>query len=185
VSTPPTGVAPALSFGYSEVEDRLVLTIHRKGVSAALLLTRRLSWLLINGLARILERSSAIVSQVPAEFRDDMILLEHQKAIQFKPQSVPPSQGATDDPKAHAARPRPVGGDAPPNLVLSVGITIRPKNFGLVFKGKSGPLVQIEVSRPELHRILEIFKRRATAARWNLTIEASWLEPDQTELVIN
>lgn len=184
MSNPSLGGAPSLSFAYSSEEDRLGLTIHREDATRRLLLTRRLTSLLVNGLAHILEKSSALAGKIPAEFREDMILLEHHKAIQPRMKgAVRPRNG--DSLPAQVQPHHQPPGELQPSLVSGVNITTRPNGFILVFKGKMGPLAQIEVSRPELHRILEMFKRRAEAASWGLTIQACWLEREQSEVAIN
>ena len=181
---PPPGGAPSLSFAYSKEEDRLALTIHREDARLSLLLTRRLTLLLVNGLAHILEKSSTLAGRIPAEFRDDIILLEHQQAVQARMEgAVRPRNG--EPLPAQAPSNRQPAGELRPSLVSGVNITTRSNDFIIVFKGKMGSLAQIEVSRSELHCILEIFKRRAEAASWGLAIQASWLEREQSEVAIN
>ncbi|WP_164550267.1 hypothetical protein, partial [Devosia equisanguinis] len=71
-----------LTIAYSAVEDRLVVWLRgQEQQLVPLLFTRRLSALLINGLAGILARSSPAAAQAPAALRDDVILMEHQGAM--------------------------------------------------------------------------------------------------------
>jgi hypothetical protein len=36
-----------------------------------------------------------------------------------------------------------------------------------------------------VHRIVEALSQRAQAAGWNMSVEAAWLDPAQTEIVFN
>jgi hypothetical protein len=138
----------------------------------ALALTRRLTGGLINGLCVILERSSIAVSKAPADLRDDVILLEHQGAI-----------SAQNTPQSPAPRPQVPRDSA--RLVTHIEITKTPTEFLVAFRDPKGTLVQSKLTRTGLHRMLDVISHHAEAAGWNISIDASWLEPGQKTIVFN
>jgi len=75
-----------LSLSYNIAEDRLIIiATGQNKARLALLLTRRLTERLINGLAALLEKSSVVAARAPAELRGDVVLLEHQVALDSSP----------------------------------------------------------------------------------------------------
>jgi len=178
--------ARSLAFRYGEKEDRLFLAAGREDETRSLVLTRRMTSRLVNGLARLLERSSAVVGKAPVEMQDDIILLEHQKAIQavMKSERARGPEKEPDGASGHASS-APLAVDLRAHLVTGASITTRPQDFVIVFNGQAGALIQLQVTRSELHRVLEVLSRRAEAVGWNLKIDAAWLDPDQTVVIYN
>ena len=109
--------ASQLTFAYSESEDRLTLLARdAAGGAVHVLLTRRLTERLINGLAQLLEQSSPLAQTAPADLRSDIILMEHQDALfgegRAQAESVEAAEPATPIPLAH--------------LVLTIDVVILP-----------------------------------------------------------
>lgn len=177
------GPQSSLACGYSPQDDRLVLTVTGSGLSRSIHLTRRLTSKLIDALAHVLEKSNAIAGQVPAAMRDDVILLEHIQALGGS------SATKKQDVATRAPSDQPVATPPARNRIahLAVKITIAPKppGFHLVLFGRSGVLLQARMNRAELHRFLELFKRHAETAGWNLVMESTWLHSEQGDVVIN
>lgn len=171
-----------LSIGYSLGEDRLVLfASHSGGNELRLLLTRRLTGRLINGLAKVLERSSVTAAKAPAEMLDDIILMEHQDALYG---DVGGKQDASGSATSSSPGLRPKSFE-PPRLVTSIDITTKPLLFQIVLRDALGSAAGLNVNRRSLHRILETMSRHAEAAEWHITIDARWLETGQTEILLN
>jgi hypothetical protein len=136
---------------------------------------------LINGLAVILERSNVAASTAPDELRSDIVLMEHQGALAGVPaaaqggeassQATPGSSGATVQ--------------INPRLVTSVDIKTNPTDFHMVLKAAGGVPVAVVLNRLDLHRLVELLKRQADMAGWNLQIEADWLGDDHSQLTLN
>lgn len=165
-----------VSLGYSSKEDRLVLWLGNGETAQVLHITRRLCALLINGLAGILAKSSAVAAQAPAELRNDIVLMEHQGAMAAStvrsatPQTLPP-----------VAKPAAV-----PMLVETVNITTAPSNFRLRFRPSpdgNGP--EVTLSRADLHLVLEMLKRQSDLAEWNLSLEPGWLTTSAGQVTVN
>jgi len=172
-------VAHSLSFAYNESEDRLVLlTTSAAGENLALLFTRRLTNRLINGLAGILEKSSAAVSQAPAAMRDDVIMLEHHGAVSTLTDQAPAEPSAVP-------APPPSSVQAPVHLVTSVDVKTTPAHFEVVLKNTEQPLALFTASRAEIHRIVDVLGRHARDADWAIKPEAAWLELGQTSVTLN
>jgi hypothetical protein len=167
-------LAKQLTIGFSETEDRLVVLASdgpAKGV--ALALTRRLTGRLINGLATMLERSSPVATTAPAEVRDDIILMEHQGAL------TGTGEGARGTGASASVQIKAV-----PRLVTKITITSTPADFRMALFGPDIDSVGLTLSRTDLHRVVEALKRKAEAADWHIQIDASWLDPDQSDIVL-
>jgi len=177
------GSQSSLACGYDPGEDRLVLAVTANGATRSIQLTRRLTSKLIDALAHMLEKSNAVADRVPAEMRDDVILLEHIQALGAKSAARKQNAGAgqASDGTAAGAPAR----NRVAHLAVKMTIAPKPPGFHLVVFGRSGALLQAGMSRGDLHRFLELFKRRAEAAGWNLVMESSWLQSDQGDVVIN
>ena len=180
--------AATLTVAYGETEDRLTLVAADaggRGVHAAL--TRRLTERVVNGLAGLLERSSAVAVQAPAEMRDDIILMEHQGALYGRGVDKGADTGAGGNPAApdgDAAGAAPA--DLPPPLLLTaVDVTVTPATFEIRMRAGATPLIALSVDRLGAHRIVETLGQRAEAAGWHIALDAAWLDPGHTEIVLN
>lgn len=170
-------VATTLRFAYSEPEDRLTLLAadaHQQPMHLAL--TRRLTERLINGLAQLLEQSSAVAVQAPAGMRDDIILMEHQTAL-FGQGERP--KGGEADP-ADEIFPLPVQ-----QLITAMDINVTPSTFEILMRAGEASLVYLSLNRLQVHQMVEVLNQRAGAAGWAIAIGAAWMEPGQTKIVLN
>jgi hypothetical protein len=169
-----------LSFGYSQAEDRLVMLMQSGGELSSLLFTRRLTALLINGLADILVGSSAMASRAPEAMREDIVLMEHQSVMQQAQAAAPaPAPGPAPQPPG---QPRE---SAAPMLVQTINIATHPNHFVLEFRPGEGASVTAALNRADLHRVLEVLKRRADEANWNLPVGAAWLSATPAAVTLN
>lgn len=169
-----------LSFGYSQGEDRLVMLMNSGGRVSSLLFTRRLTALLINGLADVLVRSSAMASRAPEALREDIVLMEHQTVMQQTNAAAPaPAPGPAPQPQGEPPEM------APPMLVQTINIATHPNHFVLEFRPDWGTPVNAALSRADLHRVLEVLKRRADEANWNLPVGAAWLSAAPAAVTLN
>lgn len=174
-----TGTLPlqahALSFSYSEAEDRLVLCVDsQEGQRLTILATRRLTARLLNALASLVERSSLVARQAPLPLRDDVVLLEHQGALQAARQA------------AAASPPRPAPSPAPspllpPALLAAVDVRTKPAHFSLTFRDSQQALATCDVTRAELHRLIQALLTKVAEADWGIRVEASWLGAGQQQ----
>lgn len=168
--------ASQLTFAYSEPEDRLTLLARdAAGGAVHVLLTRRLTERLINGLAQLLEQSSPLAQTAPADLRSDIILMEHQDALFGKGRAQAESVEA-----AEPATPVPLT-----QLVLTIDVEVRPRTFEIGMRAGETALIRLSLDRHSVHRLVEALGQRAEAAGWNLVLGAAWLEPDQTQIVFN
>lgn len=176
--------ARSLTLTYNAPEDRLVLLVVGAGnEKVGMLITRRLTARLINGLAGILEKSSPAVSRAPAEMREDVVLLEHQEAV-----GRPGSQGQKDAAPLAGKSGTAQGGQPvqiKPILLTAIDVSTKPTHFELKLKSGENVITGFIATRNELHRTLGMLKSKAQEADWNLSLEASWLGPDQSMMVIN
>ena len=159
----------SLSLVFSPEEDRLVLLLGSR--PTGLLLTRRLTGRLVNGLASVLEQSSLPARSAPTDLRDSIISMEHQ--------------GATTAPPGAAPAPVPLEQGLALHLVTTVNIAVQPSHFALTINATGMAPLPLSLSRGDLHRLIELFTRQADLAGWNLPIDAAWLTADTALLTIN
>lgn len=173
-------LATRLQFAYNEPEDRLTLVaVDAKAQGVHVALTRRMTDRLINGLARLLEQSSAVAVQAPAELRADIILMEHQDALYGHEEAGQASASPED-------RPGAVIPNFPaPRLATTIDVTVTPTTFEMRVRDEKVPLIALSLTRLEVHRVVETLSQRAEAAGWNIAVDATWLELGQTEIVFN
>jgi hypothetical protein len=134
---------------------------------------------LINGLASLLEQSSAVAVQAPAEMRADIILMEHQDAL----------YGHDRDGQPYVSSEEGIGDVIPnlpaPRLVTAIDVKVTPTIFEIRARDDRNVLIDLSLSRLEVHRVVERFSQQAEAVGWNINVDATWLEQGQTEIVFN
>lgn len=170
-------IATSLRFAYSEPEDRLtLLSADARGQAVHVTLTRRLTERLVNGLAHLLEQSSAVAVQAPAEMRDDIILMEHQTALfgQGEPQRDPDAEPTGDIPLLPVRR-----------LITAMDVTLTPSTFEIQMRSGEAQLIRVSLNRMQVHQLVEALNKRAEGAGWNIAVGAAWMEPGQTNIVLN
>lgn len=176
--------AKSLTLTYNVPEDRLVLlVVGAQGEKIGLLITRRLAGRLINGLAGILEKSSPTVSRAPSEMREDVVLLEHQEAVSSNQEQSGGAGMASGQPASGPKGGQPV--QIKTALLTAIDVATKPTHFELKLKSGSNVITGFNATRNELHRTLGMLKTKAQEADWNLQLDASWLGPDQSMMVIN
>jgi len=170
--------ATRLTFAFSEIKDRLIIwTSDGDGDPVALALTRRMTERVIDGLACVLQQSSLAARQAPRELRDDVVLIEHHGALADAGQgrSSPSSSSASEASRELAA---------PPQLVATINVTTMPREFRLEFVTTGGSTVLIRLNRVGLHRLVDVLRRKAEDADWNLPRRVSWLELGRVRMVL-
>ena len=174
-------LATRLTILFNEQDDRLVaLASDTSGAQEGLMLTRRLTARLVNGIAAILEKSNVTASKAPGELRNDIVLMEHQGAIAGVPE--PPAGGPEGQP---VENPTNSTVQITFRLVSTVNIKTNPMNFQMVLQAAGGGPVGVVLNRDDLHRLLELLKRLADVADWNLPIDAAWLDEKQGPVTVN
>lgn len=172
--------AVRLTLLFLESEDRLLLlAANGNGAQEGLVLTRRLTARLINGLAALLERSNVAASTAPEDLKNDIVLMEHQGALAG-------TEAASSETAGKAAvMPENSMARIPQRLVNTVNIKTNPADFHIVLQAPGGVPVATAMNRLDLHRLVELLKRKSETAGWNLQIDAAWLGDDHAEFTIN
>ena len=171
-----------ISFGYHQVEDRLMVFFgDQSGEIKSLALTRRLTGRIVNALAQVLKKSSNEARNAPSEMQDDIILLEHQDALQDR-QSSASSQASGE---RQQGKSKTAVGDGPVQLVHAAQIVSKPDGFVFVFLGPQHPLATMNLNRKDLHRLLETLSLYAHKVDWDIPVDVSWLNPDLSKIIVN
>ena len=167
---------------FTESEDRLfLLAFDANGAQVGLMLTRRLTARLINGLANLLERSNVAASTAPEELKSDIVLMEHQGAL-AETKTLASSSGSQQQTNTLAGTGST---KVTQRLVTTVNIKTNPKDFHIVLQAPDGVPVATAMNRFDLHRFVELLKRQAETAGWNLQIDAAWLDDDHSQFTVN
>ena len=154
-----------LRMGILNTDDRLLIDfVHADGTDT-MLVTRRILRRIILGMADILARSSPVVARVPASHKSEMLAWEHLSALQLEG----PGGGGGEETPPQQRPPQPW------QLLAKLDINARPNCFDLRFEDGAGKLVEMVMSRAELHRLLANLRQLARHAEWDLDTEVSWL----------
>ena len=155
-----------LRMGFLETEDRLLVDFVYPDQVHSMLVTRRIIRRVIQGIAQVLAQSSPVIARVPASHKTEVLVWEHLSALQ--PELAEASGAAGEKPAAlHAP--------APWQVLAKLDISTLPTSFSLRFEGRGGAVIDMSMSRPELHRLLASLRQLARHAEWDLDTEISWL----------
>lgn len=187
--SPPLPLAvTSISFLYVEKEDRLALIVSSAaGDQLALLMTRRLAIRVINGLAGLLERTSAKAQEAPAEVRGDVVMFEHQGAVATADHETLETPGVNEGQGKSRQAPQATDDQQQVATVLfdSIDVTTHPDRFTLGFRAGQQLLAGMDVSRSDLHRIVAVLCRKVEDAQWQIPIETTWLDISTGSLTLN
>lgn len=172
--------ATSISLAYVEAEDRIALLAGAAtGDRLAMMVTRRLAIRLVNGLAGLLERTSAVAQEAPSEVRGDVVMFEHQGAL----------AAADGEPRMPRAVPSTLEqgqqSQVASILIDAVDVTTHPDRFTLAFKAGGGALATMKVNRADLHRVVALLRRKCEEADWRVPIEALWLDASTGSVTLN
>lgn len=174
-----TLTAVSLSVMYHPGEDRLVcVAAGSDGGRLALMVTRRLAIRLVNGFARLLERTSAAALEAPARARGDIVMFEHQGALASAAGPAPASA-------APAPEAPPAQAQMPTQLLDAIDVKVHPDRFALTLKSGAQELARMQVSRHDLHRLLALLRRKCDEAAWHVPIETGWLDLEAGSMTLN
>lgn len=160
----------AISVAYSEHEDRLAIVVTSQADERlALMLTRRLAGRLINGLASLLERTSALAQDVPVETRDAVVLFEHQGAL---------NQSKTNNDQQAEPSDKNNNERVPMLMLTDISVTTHPKHFIVTLQHTNEIIAKFKCGRNDLHRLIAMLRSKCEEADWNLSIDVNWLLPN-------
>jgi hypothetical protein len=163
-----------IRMGYIEAEDRLLVEFIDAESKVTLLFTRRVTRRVIRGIAQLLARSSRAMAHAAVEHKTEVLVIEHQSALQSVAAAGANSAAPSDSPVA----PGP-----PPDLLGKLDVRTMPRFFRLSFHGCAGVSRVIDVTRPDLHRLLATLHRLARLAGWNIEGEVGWLAEAEAPII--
>ena len=173
-----------LDLRYDAPLDRLVLIGRDKAERrVGLQVTRCLTGRLLDSLGGLLERASTAARQAPAEFRDDLVLLEHQEAVQAASKAGAYEAGAFSS--AQSAVWEPKKADISPVLITAIQIKKEEGVLRLIFSNGSADLAACQINRRSAHRLIDALSRIAEKADWNLIPGTEWLAKGHKTILVN
>jgi len=170
--------ARTVQLGVNHAEDRVVLVCDtaQHGRRAAWL-TRRLMRRLLNRYAGFLADSNPTAAQAGPGHREDILQMEHLSALA--------EESADDDTAGTGDAP----GEPPDHfLVTEAHFQNRGSTIVLALDGVARPgaatshtgreaVLAVSLARTDAHRLLDMFKRKADEAAWDLPAPSAWTEP--------
>jgi uncharacterized protein (DUF2252 family) len=183
--TAPIDVA-RFQFGYDPALDRLVLTAQDEATQrVGLQVTRRLTGRLLDALGGLLERASTAARQAPAEFRDDLVLLEHQEAVQAASKAGPSEARVPSAAPSEVAGTKPEKANVPTVLITAIQIKKEEGTLRLIFRNGSVDAATCRIDRNSAHKLIDALSRTAEKADWNLTPQTGWLSKEHEMILVN
>jgi hypothetical protein len=178
-------IVTRLDIGFSDMEDRLLLSLNTAGHGVRnVLITRRMMRVLLENYANVLKRTSETASHAPVEARDEVLRMEHVGALASMADAAPDAAQPTPDGQDGGAP----GAVAPPHMWLAVEIKMQMAAsviliafFGQCRNGPDGdssvnePIAAMTLNRPDAHRVLDLLVRKSKEAGWGLDHYAAWL----------
>jgi len=155
-----------MRMGFLDTEDRLLVDFVYPDQCLSMLVTRRIIRRTIQGIAQVLAQSSPVIARVPASHKTEVLVWEHLSALQ------PGGEGGTGEGGEKAAA---LHSPQPWQVLTKLDINTQPSSFSLRFEGRGGDVVDMSMSRPELHRLLASLRQLARHAEWDLDTEIGWL----------
>lgn len=177
-------VVNRLDMGVDPVEDRVFLMVHTiEHGRRIVLLTRRMTRVVLGHIAKVMERTSEAASRAPSDQRQEVLRMEHMGALSTAAPAAPGQDAASDPAEAMPPEPVPaflatevkvrVGGDG--SLLLAVLGPRRPAPEGAA--PAPDPVCALPLDRASAHRLLGLLNDKAEAAQWDLSAdpEGAWL----------
>ena len=72
-----------------------------------------------------------------------------------------------------------------PRLVTAIDVKVTPATFEMRARDDRNVLIDLSLNRLEVQRVVETLSQKSEAVGWNITVDATWLELGQTEIVLN
>lgn len=158
----------SISVRFDAVRDRLVLIARGGEGELALQLTRRLSFVLISGLGKLIQQTQADPRVVAAPaVQSELLSMKHANAL-------------SDIRQAQADKPAPpVPSSLPSRLLTQIDIAANPKGRTLTMRDSAGPVAAFSLDDRQLHWFVGRLVHHAKAAGWGNAIPVpQWLEQD-------
>ncbi len=154
-----------MRMGFLETEDRFLVDFVYADHCLSMLVTRRIIRRVIQGIAQVLAQSSPVIARVPAAHKTEVLVWEHLSALQ--PEAEAGSEGSEKAPTLHSPQPW--------QILTKLDINTLPSSFSLRFESRGGTVVDMSMSRAELHRLLASLRQLARHSEWDLDTEIPWL----------
>lgn len=161
-----------ITFSFDDAEDRITLrcTLNDK-TAVALSLTRRLTGPLLEKLAKLLLKTSDVAAPLPAQLQEEVIVMEHARAL-----ALVAAQAQQSNTPASA----PDAADAQPACHLLTRIDFQPQAGACTLQffcnGSDAALTAITFNRAQLHWFIDTLDRFAKRADWEIQpFQRGWL----------
>lgn len=158
-----------IRMGFLEQDDRLLVDFVYPASTVTVLITRRITRRIIQGLAHILATSNAAMARVPAPHKTEMLIWEHLSSLH------PANSGQSGGGPGGSPPEQPHRPPAPWPLLLRLDLTPQNAAFALRFEAADGAVATIDMNRGELHRLLASLRQLARHGGWDLDAEVGWL----------
>lgn len=161
-----------ITFSFDDAEDRITLRCKLNDKTLiALQLTRRLTGPLLEKLAKLLLKSSDVAAALPAQLQEEVIVMEHARAL---------AQVAAQVRQSDIPATTPENPDEQPASHLLTRIDIQPQGSACTLQffcnGSDAALTAITFSRAQLYWFVDTLDRFAKRADWEIRpFQRGWL----------
>jgi hypothetical protein len=69
--------------------------------------------------------------------------------------------------------------------LVAIDVKTKPAHFSLAFRDARLTLATCDLTRAELHRVVQVLLTKVGEADWNIRVEATWLGAGQMTTVVN
>lgn len=166
-----------ITFAFNEAEDRIILSCTLVDqTSLSMQLTRRMAGLILGRLAQILLQTSNSVAALPSEMRDEVMMIEHARALA----KVADQVSSGEPPPPPDANSAPLSG----NLITRIDIHPDGERCSLLFfcDHQDSSLTGLTLNRAQLHWFTDTTDRFAQRGNWDLPpLQRNWLVQKDAE----
>lgn len=182
--------APTLTIRYNLIEDRLRLQLDEADGRFFLFdLSRRMTGILIDGLAKLLEKSDPTLAQTPADMRHDVMGMTHQasasgaRAKENAPErTVEDLAGSGEDAEngdeteddPGDTLPKTQTREVPPIVTAIHFVKQENGDHHMVLEDQSNKTLAVRTTNIMLHGILDLLIGQAKKGGWGLNTSHIW-----------
>ena len=158
----------SLTVRYEAAEDRIVLLGSHAKAAQTLLLTRRLTFALLNALSQQIQHTQGDQRLAQAGLQDELLSMKHARALNRIREAQVDRVVVTESPER-----------LPTRLLTQIDISERPQGRLLIFKDASGEIARMALDAAQLHWFVGRLATHSRTAGWGNPIPVpGWLDPN-------
>jgi hypothetical protein len=156
----------SLTVRYEAAEDRIVILGSHPKATQILLLTRRLTFGLLNALSKQIQQTQGDQRLAQAGLQDELLSMKHARALNRIREAQVDRVVVTESPER-----------LPTRLLTQIEISERPQGRLLIFKDAAGEIARMALDTAQLHWFVGRLATHSRTAGWGNPIPVpGWLD---------